>query len=229
MASCRKTTRGVGLWQSCIRYERKGRPSMQGAAQDENPRPGRCHRRRRHRLLDFIPSGKIGLDRCCPFGARRADQWQHMACRGEHPWAARQHQYQPHPALHDDALQPARGRDRPKLRRVPAGITVPCPNRSPRTPASPASGQGQALRHELPRGQSRRGRGVAPAGQFRRHPLHHVRTRRRQRGPVRCDRRLCRRRAAEGGGDPPLHARHSDRAATGRHMDRANAQGRHSH
>ena len=54
------------------------------------------------------------------------------------------------------------------------GIALPGADRGPRTSAAPAGGQGEALRDELPRGQPGRGRAPAPAGQFRRHPLHHV-------------------------------------------------------
>ena len=101
-------------------------------------------------------------------------------------------------------------RDGAKLRRVPARLALSGADREPRASAAAAGGQGQALRHEFPRDQPRRGRAAAPAGEFRRHPLHHVGARWRQRGPVGRDQCLCGGRAAAGGGDPSLHPGHRD-------------------
>ena len=121
----------------------------------------------------------------CAAGALRTHLRLDMARRSQHPRAARRHQHQPPPALHDEALQGAGDGNRPGLRHLPAGIALSRPDRGPRASASPAGGQGEPLQHELPRGEPRRGRAAASAGQLRRHPLHHVRTRRRQRRSLR--------------------------------------------
>ena len=57
-------------------------------------------------------------------------------------------------------------------------------------------------------------RALQPAGRFRRHPLHHVRARWRQRRPVGRDQRLCRGRASARRRDTPFHPGNGDRAAS---------------